>query len=599
MKVLRHTFFEVIETDFTSDLLCGLCVLLDSPKVFSHLFKLALPQDRNRAFVLPDAAMTTTSTSAAPLRALAFGLPYDGLVAFATRALRMLNYGAIAPVFFLYCLALGFSEVSTGALLTSILVGDLAVTMWLTTRADSFGRRRTLVVGSALKVLAGAAFALSSDFAVLVAAGVVGVVSTSGGECGPFMAIEQAVLTDSVQALHAQEAAAAREAREAAGEAPAPAGEEVEGEEVACAEVAAAAKETSGRIAVVLGYYNAVGYLAQAAGAVGSGLAVTRAQAVLSVSALASYRLVFFFYGAVGCLMALLYLTISAEAKKRPAKAAGTGADADADAPKACCPSWLAPLLPNASFGLRRPESAYIVARLCVLFAMDSFAGAFVMQTWIALWFSRRWGFSSELVGYLLMVSNIVAGASGIAAAYFVKSFGPMLTMVASHFPSNLLLLAVPFMPSGWAAAAMLVARFCISQMDVPARQAYVTMVVASDERSAASGITNVIRSLGMAAAPSLVGYLSSQGVDASPLGGFTLFGSPWLIAGAIKCVYDVTLYCLYLFDNTMNRGVETAALKAGEEDRADRRSRAAAAEAAEAGAAGKGGGLAAPLLLK
>jgi hypothetical protein len=366
------------------------------------------------------------------------------------------------------------------------------------------------------------------------------------------------------------------------------------------------AKEAAGRIAVILGWYNAAGYRAQAVGALGSGLAVARAQAAFGWSPLESYRLVFYSYGAVGGLMGLLYLTISptAEARKKPAAAAA--ATGGGDEPKACCPSWLAPLLPNANFGLRRPESAYIVARLCVLFAMDSFAGAFVMQTWIAFWFDRRWGFSSELVGYLLMASNVVAGASGVAAAYFVKRYGPMLTMVASHFPSNLLLLAVPFMPTGWAAAAMLVARFCISQMDVPARQAYVVMVVASDERSAANGITNVIRSLGMAAAPSIVGYLSSQSVDTGPLGGLTLFGSPWLIAGVIKCVYDMTLYGLYLTDTVMNKGVENAALKDDHERKADAglaaaAASAAAAKAAEAAEAGEGRdkGLGAPLLAR
>ena len=525
------------------------------------------------------------AAAAAPTAALACGLPLDGLVAFATRALRMFNYGAIAPVFFLYCLALGFSEVQTGTLLTSILVGDLAISLWLTTRADRFGRRRTLVIGSLLKVLAGAAFALSSSVAVLVAAGVVGVISTSGGECGPFMAVENAVLADAMQRLHAHEA---EEMLAKAGVALSSASDAERD-----AATAAAAKKAAGRVAVVQGWYQAVGYLSQAAGALVSGVAVTRAQSAFGISALDSYRLVFYMYGAVGGLMALLYLCVSpaSEAKQRPKAAAGAP-----DEPAPMCPAWLAPLLPDVKFGLRRPESAHIVARLCVLFTMDSFAGAFVMQTWIAFWFSRRWGFSSELVGYLLMASNVVAGVSGVAAAYFVEHYGAMRTMVVSHFPSNLLLLAVPFMPTGWAAAAMLVARFCISQMDVPARNAYVQMSVASDEKSAANGITNVIRSLGMSAAPSIVGYLSSQSVDLSPLGGFTLFGSPWLIAGVIKCVYDVSLYTLYLCDQTMKKGVENSARMDAKEQRAD--ASAAVTAAAEAGE-GKGEGLGARLLAK
>jgi hypothetical protein len=326
---------------------------------------------------------------------------------------------------------------------------------------------------------------------------VVGVISTSGGEIGPFMAVEQAVLTDSLAAARG----GARVAKE----------------------------EEAAQVAVVLGWYTALGYASQAAGALASGLAVRYLPAALGVPQLFAYQLVFFGYAALGGALALLYLTLSpaCEAKPKPA-GGGTGADA----PPAVCPAALAPYLPAVSMGLRRAETIHIVARLSALFAMDAFAGAFVMQSWIAFWFNRRWGFSEDLVGYLLMAANVVAGASGIAAAYFVQQFGPMRTMIASHLPSNVLLLAVPLMPSGPAAAGMLVARFSISQMDVPARQAYVQMVVASDERSAAGGITNLVRSLGMSLAPLLQGWLSAGPPSA---GAFALFSLPWLLAGAIK----------------------------------------------------------------
>ena len=79
----------------------------------------------------------------------------DRWLCFAARFMRMYAYGAIAPVFFLYCLKLGFGPQQTGLLLTGILIGDLCITLFLTTRADRFGRRRTLVIGSALKILAG------------------------------------------------------------------------------------------------------------------------------------------------------------------------------------------------------------------------------------------------------------------------------------------------------------------------------------------------------------------------------------------------------------------------------------------------------------
>jgi predicted MFS family arabinose efflux permease len=418
--------------------------------------------------------------------------------------------GSIAPIFFLFCAQLGFDEVRTGVLLTCITLGDLAVTLALSTRADALGRRRVLIAGAALKVLAGAAFARARSFEALLAAGVVGVLSTSGGEVGPFLAIEQAALTDAV--LACQRAASS----------PAP-----------------ARGATSGDVAVLFGYYNAVGYWAQAAGAAAAGAAVTLLQRPSARGARAgwppldAYRAVFYAYAASGALMAAAYAALSpaAEAPRAPPPAAGSSSSTGAGATRA----------PRSLLGLRRPGSARNVARLSAFFALDAFAGGFTMQAFVAFWFAQRWGLSPARIGALLSASNIVAGASGVAAAYLVARWGAMTTMIVTHLPSNILLIAVPFMRSPRGAAAMLVARFCISQMDVPARHAYVATVVAPDERAAAGGITNVVRSAGGAAAPLLLGYLAA----AQPRDGM-LFAAPWLISGGVKIVYDIGLYGMY-----------------------------------------------------
>jgi MFS family permease len=439
--------------------------------------------------------------------------PWDISGSFVTKTLRMINYGAIAPVFFLYCIELGFDEVSIGALLTGILVGDIVISLYLTTRADAIGRRRVLLIGSALKILAGLTFSFSRNFYVLMAAGVVGVISTSGGECGPLLPVEKAMMGDAYERWKG-------------------------------------AAYNKGDLAMLLGWYNALGYAAQAVGALASGVAVEQLQRspTLHMSALNAYRAVFIAYACIGGLMALLYATMSerVEAAKLEAPKEGGG---EASKPAPCCPAVLHPVLPNASFGLRRRESTHIVTRLSVMFALDAFAGAFVLQTWVAFWFHEIWGFSPDFIGYLLMGANVAAGISSLVTPYFVTRYGAMLTMIASHFPSNILLLLVPFMPTDWAASAMLVARFCISQMDVPARDTYVNSVVASDEKSAANGITGIARSVGMSLAPLLLGYLSSQ--PHSNL----LFSSPFIIAGVLKCIYDVTLYGLYLADATMKHG--------------------------------------------
>jgi MFS family permease len=447
------------------------------------------------------AADTAVHTAAEPSASYCC-VPYDIAAAFLAKALRSINYGSIAPVFFLYCLAIGFDEFRAGALLTGILVGDIVVSLYLSTNADRIGRRKVLVIGSALKVLAGVTFYLSQDFYVLLAAGVVGVISVSGGDVGPLLPIEKAVLGDAY--------------------------EQFKGSSYDKADLAS-----------LLGWYNAVGYASLAAGAVLSGFAVQLLQQdPYNWTSLEAYRSIFLFYSIMGGALAALYCTMSPRVEARPFAQQAT---ADAKSAGGC--------LPNVSFGLRRKETSHIVTRLSLMFAMDAFAGGFVLQTWIAYWFNTSWSLTPEFVGALLMSANVVAGLSSVATSFFVNRYGPMLTMIASHFPSNILLLLVPFMPDARAACAMLVARFAISQMDVPARDTYVNSVVASDEKSAANGIAGIARSVGAAGAPLVVGYLSSLPKDS------LWFSSPWVIAGVLKCAYDVMLYSLYLCDRTMKDG--------------------------------------------
>jgi MFS family permease len=441
--------------------------------------------------------------------------PVDGIITFLTRSLRMFNYGAITPVLFLYCKEIGLSELQTGVFISLILAGDLIVTLFLSTRADMIiGRRRTLVIGAALKILAGLTFAFTNEYWILVIAGTIGVISSSGGETGPFQAIEQSCLTESV----------------------------LKG-----------GKGDAGSVAVLFGYYAFVGYAAAALGALTSGfVCVTLQGSSFGWSALQTYNIIFIGYAIVGLIMAMLYSLLSIHTEAIPKETIITDVNSQTDNTEinktktSICEKGIVSAV-GQYLGLKRPESIYIIARLCFFFALDSFAGAFVLQTWISFYFEERWGFQEDYTGTLLAFSNVTAGISGIMASYFVKRFGAMLTMISSHLPSNWFLFAIPFAPSGYVAGALLVTRFSISQMDVPARQAYVAMAVSSDERSAAGGITNIVRSLGAALAPNLLGYLSS----AQPRTSLT-FASPWLIAGGLKCFYDISLYALYLSDPTM-----------------------------------------------
>ena len=175
------------------------------------------------------------------------------------------------------------------------------------------------------------------------------------------------------------------------------------------------------------------------------------------------------------------------------------------------------------------------VARLCGLFALDSLGGGFVPQTFIAYLFTRKYDASPQTLAILFFAIGLLQALSFKAAVRIASRLGLLRTMVFTHLPSNLLLIAVAFAPNLASAIALLLARFALSQMDVPTRQAYVVALVDPSERTAAAAYTNAARTLARPAAPLLAGAALRVGV-----------GAPFLIAGALKCVYDLGLYVLF-----------------------------------------------------
>jgi predicted MFS family arabinose efflux permease len=180
-------------------------------------------------------------------------------------------------------------------------------------------------------------------------------------------------------------------------------------------------------------------------------------------------------------------------------------------------------------------RSRGVVRRLAALFALDSFGGGFVPQTFIAYLFARKYDASPQTIAIVFFAIGILQALSFQAAVRLAERFGLLRTMVFSHLPSNLLLAAISFAPNLWTAIALLLGRFALSQMDVPTRQAYVVAVVDPSERTAAAAYTNTARYLTRPIAPILAGAALRAGL-----------GAPFLIAGALKSVYDVGLYVLF-----------------------------------------------------
>ena len=176
------------------------------------------------------------------------------------------------------------------------------------------------------------------------------------------------------------------------------------------------------------------------------------------------------------------------------------------------------------------------VRRLALLFAVDATAGGFVVQSFLVFWFHRRFGASTEVMGAVLFGTGLLSAGSSLVAGWLAPRLGLLDTMVWTHIPSNVLLLLVPLMPNLGAAVALLLLRFALSQMDVPARQAMLAALVQPQERTAAAGYTNTARYVGRPAGPALAGVLMQK----------VWIAAPFVVAGAVKLVYDVVVFVAF-----------------------------------------------------
>ena len=269
-------------------------------------------------------------------------------------------------------------------------------------------------------------------------------------------------------------------------------------EQAALAHTAAGAART-----MVFAWYNLAGSLAAAAGALLSGVPALIASRS-TVPLVAAERGVFVFYAACAVVSALVYRTLSPALELHPETVR------------------------------RKPlaESRAVVLRLAALFSLDSFGGGFVVQSLLVLWLFRRFHLEAGTTAVVFLVAGTLSAFSQLLSPRVAARVGLIRTMVYTHLPANLFLILAGLMPTAGLSIACLLLRMAVSQMDVPARQAFVMAVVPPEERIAASTVTNVPRSLAAGLAPLVAGALLEK----------TTFGWPLIIGGALKAVYDVIL---------------------------------------------------------
>jgi MFS family permease len=354
------------------------------------------------------------------------------------------------------------------------LVGDFCGTYVIGVYADRWGRRRTLVVLALLMAVTGAIFGLTAVYPVLLVAAFVGTLGTSGSETAPFLPIEQAMLP----------------------------------------QTGAPEQHTA-----LFARYNLVATFAAAGGALVAGLPDLLTQTGVPLAT--GVRLLFGLYTLVALVVVLLVRRLSSQVEPAatvlPARSVATG--------------WQT-LVPPLG------RSRGIILRLSALFSVDALAGGLTVQSLMALYFHLRFGVPLVPLAALFFGANTLSALSFLAAAPLARRVGLLNTMVFTHLPSNVLLALVAVMPTFPLAAAVLLTRQVLSQMDVPTRQAYTMALVAPEERTAAASVTSLARSAGFASSPILSGLLLQ--------GPLLVLGLPFVLAGGIKVVYDLTLWAVF-----------------------------------------------------
>jgi len=264
-------------------------------------------------------------------------------------------------------------------------------------------------------------------------------------------------------------------------------------------------------------WYNLAGTLAGALGALLSGLPAFVASH-RHVSLMTAERAVFLFYGSCALVAALIYRSLSPAVEVQVARQS------------------------------RHPlaESRQVVLKLAALFSVDSFGGGFVVQSLLVLWLYRRFDLDPRTAAAVFFVAGTLSAFSQILSPRVAARIGLIRTMVYTHLPANVFLILAGLMPTAPLSIAFLLLRMAVSQMDVPARQAFVMAVVPPEERTAAATVTNVPRSLAAGLAPLIAGALLEK----------TTFGWPLVIGGALKALYDVALLLQFRSVATREAGV-------------------------------------------
>ncbi|KAF4262561.1 hypothetical protein KXX13_008149 [Aspergillus fumigatus] len=417
----------------------------------------------------------------------------DVKVLCAQRFIRLFAYGGSTLILASYLSALGISDDRIGLFMTLTLVGDVAISFFLTLFADGIGRRAVLALGSALMACSGVVFGLFDNYWILLTAAVLGVISPSGNEIGPFRAVEESTLAHLT------------------------------------------AKEHRSDIFV---WYSLIGTAGTALGMMVCGWSINLLKTTRDWQYLNACRIVFFAYAGIGAVKFLLSICLSHEVEA--AKKDKNGATASRQ-PRAADGPETQPLLGERANNednqkkslfsfLGSSDLVSLVVTLFVLFGLDSFASGLASLSWMTYFFKRKFSLPDGELGSIFFTTSLISAASMLVASSIAKRIGNVKTMVFTHLPSAICLALIPVPSALPAALTFLILRACSQSMDVAPRSAFLAAALPPEKRTAIMGAINVVKTCSQSLGPFITGVLADH----------NFFGASFTLAGVLKAIYDI-----------------------------------------------------------
>ncbi|KAH7369513.1 major facilitator superfamily domain-containing protein [Rhexocercosporidium sp. MPI-PUGE-AT-0058] len=410
--------------------------------------------------------------------------PFDTKLLCLQRFVRLFGYGSSTLILVSYLSALEISKSRIGLFMTLTLIGSTVLSFILTIFADAVGRRAILLLGAVMMTISGVVFALVGNYWVLLVAAVVGVISPSGNEIGPFRSIEESTI----------------------------------------AQLTPESKRGD-----IYAWYSLLGAAGSAFGMGGCGWMLGFMVQNLHWESIRAYRMVFFVYAGLGVVMICIVSCLSKECEaEEPQPIEDMDSLSVGDNRSR---NFILSKVPSFS-----RKSKIVVVKLCALFALESFGSNLVPLSWITYFFHDKFGLPESKIGTLFFITTIVAAISMLFAAALARRFGNIKTMVFAHLPSAVFLSLIPAPQSAKVSIVFLVLRSCTQSMDTPPRSAFLAGVVEPHERTTMMGLLNISRSSVSSFSPLITGMLAGK----------KIIWVAFVLAGSLLIVYDLGILAAF-----------------------------------------------------